>query len=108
MPALKSRCGRLGPRRTPSSVQPPTIAAPTGPTRMTAARLAVLFGPGEAARLQHRGDGLAGDDEQAEHFDLGPVNSCEGPPGYHYDGRGDYRAYIKPGDSRELTHAPPS
>ena len=50
MPALKSRCGRLGPRRTPSSVQAPTIAAPTGPTRMTAARLAVLFA--DQARLR--------------------------------------------------------
>ena len=26
----------------------------------------------------------------------------------HFDGRGDHRAYIKPGDSRELAHAPPS
>ena len=109
MPVLKSRCGRLGPRRTPSSVQHADDRGADRPDQDDRGQArGTVRGPGEAARLQQGGGRLAGDEEQAEHFDLGPVNSGEGPAGYHYDGGGDYRAYIQPGDSRELTHAPPS
>ncbi len=44
MPVLNTRWTSEGPRRSPNRVQAPTSAAPTGPTRTTAARVAIGLG----------------------------------------------------------------
>src|SRR5438132_1549753 len=43
MPVLNARCATEGPRRRPNTVQAPTSAAPAGPTRTAAAKVAVEF-----------------------------------------------------------------
>ena len=44
MAVLNTRCVGEGPRRSPNRVQAPTSAAPTGPTRTAAARVAAELG----------------------------------------------------------------
>ena len=57
IPVLNSRCIGDGPRLMPSSVQHATSAAPTGPVRTTAARLATELDDQARLRDSQQGRG---------------------------------------------------